>query len=164
MRIATWNINSIRLRIDNVISFIKKNSIDVLCLQETKTEDAFFPLNQFIKRGFAHSNIRGQKGYNGVAILSRFPFLEKKNLKLCKKNDARHVSVKFKNNICIHNFYVPAGGDVPDTKTNSKFKYKLEFLVEMKNYFKKAQKQKRILVGILILPQERMTYGLIINF
>ena len=155
MRIATWNINSIRLRIDNVIDFVKKNNIDVLCLQETKTENAFFPLNQFTKCGLVHSHLRGQKSYNGVAILSRFPFLEKNNLKLCKNNDARHVSVTFKNSICIHNFYVPAGGDIPDIKTNSKFKYKLEFLSEMKNYFKKEQKKKRILVGdINVAPGE----------
>ena len=142
MRIATWNINSIRLRIDTVVNFIKKNNVDVICLQETKTEDSAFPINEFSKSGLIHSNIRGQKSYNGVAILSRLPFIEKKNLKLCDNNDARHASVKFENKIILHNFYVPAGGDVPDTKTNPKFKYKLEFLSEMKKYFNKEKKKK----------------------
>ncbi len=94
MKIATWNINSIRLRIDIVINFIKKNNIDVLCLQETKTENKLFPLDKFINNGFIYSNINGQKSYNGVAIISKIPFLEKKNLILCKRDDARHVSVK----------------------------------------------------------------------
>ena len=78
MKIATWNINSIRLRIDSVISFIKKNNIDVLCLQETKTENKLFPLDKFINNGFIYSNINGQKSYNGVAIISKIPFLKKK--------------------------------------------------------------------------------------
>ena len=71
MKIATWNINSIRLRIDIVINFIKKNNIDVLCLQETKTENKLFPLDKFINNGFFYSNINGQKSYNGVAIISK---------------------------------------------------------------------------------------------
>ena len=155
MKIATWNINSIRLRIESVISFIKKNNVDVLCLQETKTENEFFPLDKFINSGLIYSNINGQKSYNGVAIISKFPFLEKKNLKLCGSNDARHVSVKFKNNIFLHNFYVPAGGDIPDSKTNPKFKYKLDFINEMKKYFNKEKTKKRILVGDLnIAPGE----------
>ena len=155
MKIATWNINSIRLRIDIVINFIKKNNIDVLCLQETKTENKLFPLDKFINNGFIYSNINGQKSYNGVAIISKIPFLEKKNLILCKRDDARHVSVKFKNNISLHNFYVPAGGDIPDPKTNPKFKYKLEFINEMRNYFHKEKTKKRILVGDLnIAPGE----------
>ena len=125
MIIATWNINSIRLRIESVLDFVKKNNIDVLCLQETKTENKFFPLKKFIDNGLNHFNINGQKSYNGVAILSKLPFLEKKNIKFCGKNDARHVSVRFKNGILLHNFYVPAGGDVPDPTTNPKFRHKV---------------------------------------
>ena len=134
------NINSIRLRIDTVINFIK-NNVDVICLQETKTEDSSFPINEFSKNGLIYFNISGQKSYNGVAILSRLPFIEK-NLKLCDSNDARHASVKFENKITLHNFYVPAGGDVPDIKTNPKFKYKLEFLREMKRYFNREKNKK----------------------
>ena len=155
MIIATWNINSIRLRIESVLDFVKKNNIDVLCLQETKTENKFFPLKKFIDNGLNHFNINGQKSYNGVAILSKLPFLEKKNIKFCGKSDARHVSVRFKNGILLHNFYVPAGGDVPDPATNPKFRHKLDFLNEMKNYFNKEKNKKSILVGDLnIAPSE----------
>ena len=155
MKIATWNINSIRLRIDNVIKFIKMNKIDVLCLQETKTENKFFPIDIFKNNGLIYHSVNGQKSYNGVAIISRIPFLEKKNLRFCESNDARHVAVKFENNIILHNFYVPAGGDIPDPKTNPKFKHKLDFINEMKQYFHKEKRKKRILVGDLnIAPGE----------
>ena len=73
MRIATWNINSVRLRIHHVLRFIKEQNIDVMCLQETKTEDEYFPIAQFIDAGMKYCNFRGEKSYNGVAILSKIP-------------------------------------------------------------------------------------------
>ena len=73
MRIATWNINSIRLRIAHVLRFIKEYDIDVMCLQETKTEDEYFPISKFIDAGMNYFNFRGEKSYNGVAILSKVP-------------------------------------------------------------------------------------------
>ena len=76
MRIATWNINSVRLRIAHVLRFIKEYDIDVLCLQETKTEDKFFPIDSFNNIGMNHISIRGEKSYNGVAIISNIPFLK----------------------------------------------------------------------------------------
>ena len=77
MRIATWNINSVRLRIHHVLRFIKEQNIDVMCLQETKTEDEYFPISQFTDAGMKYCNFRGEKSYNGVAILSKIPI--KKN-------------------------------------------------------------------------------------
>ena len=103
MRISTWNINSIRLRISSVIEFIKDFNIDVICLQETKTENKYFPIKPFIDIGFFHFNYTGQKSYNGVAILSKIPFLKKDIPNFCGVNDARHVSVEFDNKIIIHN-------------------------------------------------------------
>ena len=155
MRISTWNINSIRLRISSVIEFIKDFNIDVICLQETKTENKYFPIKPFIEIGFSHFNYIGQKSYNGVAILSKIPFLKKDILNFCGLNDARHVSVEFDNKIIIHNFYVPAGGDIPDTKKNPKFKHKIKFLQEMGLYFKKNKRKKMLLVGDLnVAPSE----------
>ena len=72
MRIATWNINSVRLRIFQVLKFVQEQNIDILCLQETKTEDKFFPSESFEKIGMKHQYYRGEKSYNGVAILSNF--------------------------------------------------------------------------------------------
>ena len=84
MRIATWNINSVRLRIQHVLRFIKEYDIDVMCLQETKTEDQFFPTTEFSKVGINYHVFRGEKSYNGVAILSKVPII-----KDCYKNEAK---------------------------------------------------------------------------
>ena len=73
MLIATWNVNSIRSRIDHVKEWLFTNNVDILCLQETKTEDQFFPVESFLKLGYEVS-ISGQKSYNGVAIISKYPF------------------------------------------------------------------------------------------
>ena len=74
MRIATWNINSVRLRTQHVLRFIKEYDIDLLCLQETKTPDEFFPSINLLKQVKKYSFYKGEKSYNGVAILSGFHF------------------------------------------------------------------------------------------
>src|SRR5690242_17486116 len=74
LKITTWNINSVRLRIDLVAKFIKSARPDVICLQETKCPDDAFPLKRFKRLGYEHSALNGQKGYHGVAVLSRHPF------------------------------------------------------------------------------------------
>ena len=155
MRIATWNINSIRLRISQVVKFIKENNIDVICLQETKTPNEHFPYNEFDDIGFKKHYCRGEKSYNGVAILSKFNFEEPKYINWCKKDDTRHISVKINENIELHNFYIPAGGDEPDVSSNPKFHHKISFLNEMKKYFLKDKKTNKILVGDLnVAPLE----------
>ena len=155
MRIATWNINSVRLRIAHVLKFIKEQNIDVMCLQETKTEDMFFPINDFENIGMMHSSFRGEKSYNGVAILSKIPIKRKKYELWCGINDTRHVFVVLANDLKIHNFYVPAGGDVPDIKLNEKFNHKINFVKEMTKYFNQNKHSKTVLVGDLnIAPYE----------
>ena len=71
MRSTSWNINSVRLSIHHVLRFIKEQNIDVMCLQETKTENKYFPISEFIDAGMKYYNFRGEKSYNGVAILSK---------------------------------------------------------------------------------------------
>jgi exodeoxyribonuclease III len=149
MRIATWNINSVRLRLPQVLKLIKDKNIDLLCLQETKTPDEYFPIEEFENIGFNYQFFRGEKSYNGVAILSKIKISEGFHRNWCNKNDTRHISVKLKNNIEIHNFYVPAGGDEPDISSNQKFKHKISFLNEMYEYFLKNKKVNKILVGDL---------------
>jgi len=134
LKIATWNINSVRLRIDLVAKFIKSARPDVLCLQETKCPDDAFPMKRFQKLGYEHAALSGQKGYHGVAVLSRVPFESIDIQNFCGKTDCRHVSVVLgeraglRDPLTIHNFYVPAGGDEPDPVVNAKFKHKLDFL------------------------------------
>ena len=73
-RLATWNINSVRLRLDLVRRFVKAVKPDVLCLQEIKCIEENFPLRALHALGFPHIAVAGQKGYHGVATLSRLPF------------------------------------------------------------------------------------------
>ena len=120
LTITTWNINSVRLRIDLVAKFIKAERPDVLCLQETKCPDDKFPLKRFARLGYTHVALNGQKGYHGVAVLSRVPFDSIDVRNFCSKTDCRHIAVTFgekaglRDPTTVHNFYVPAGGDEPD--------------------------------------------------
>ena len=155
MKIATWNINSVRLRIQSVLRFILRYNIDIICFQETKTQDENFPSDEFLRIGMKYQYFRGEKSYNGVAILSKFKFEENGYINWCNKDDCRHISVKVKDQIELHNFYVPAGGDEPNTDLNPKFKHKIDFLNEMKSYFIRDKNTQKILVGDLnIAPLE----------
>lgn len=151
MKIATWNINSVRLRIDLVRRFLDEEAPDVLCLQEIKCVSDAFPRAAFEAAGYKHLAVHGQKGYNGVAIASRTPFEPDETREFCAKGDARHISVKLEGGIVLHNFYVPAGGDEPDREANEKFDHKLNFLTEMSGWFADAAHDgaKQILVGDL---------------
>lgn len=140
--------------------FLKTRAPDVLCLQETKCRDAEFPFRDFNALGYRNIVINGQKGYHGVAIVSKRPLrlIEKRDF--CEKGDARHISAEIENKgdpIKLHNFYVPAGGDEPDRDINSKFAHKLDFLDEMRDWIKKEKiaAGRAILVGDLnIAPLE----------
>jgi exodeoxyribonuclease-3 len=159
LSIATWNINSVRLRIDLVGDFLGRHQPDVLCLQEIKCPEANFPYRAFRERGYEHILVNGQKGYHGVATVSRRPFRPVGRREFCRKGDARHTSVAIPDSggdILLHNFYVPAGGDEPDPSINPKFAHKLAFLDEMKTWLTgRETDRKAILVGDLnIAPYE----------
>ena len=161
LKVTTWNINSVRLRIDLVAKFIKAARPDVLCLQETKCPDDKFPLRRFKRFGYEHVALNGQKGYHGVAVLSRLPFDSFDVRSFCGKTDCRHVSAVFgeraglRDPVTLHNFYVPAGGDLPDPDLNEKFAHKLSFLDEMHATMRCAPKTRSILVGDLnVAPLE----------
>ena len=138
LTVTTWNINSVRLRIDLVLRFLAEHKPDVLCLQETKCPDDAFPLKALRGSGYEHVMFAGQKGYNGVAILSRFPLHTRSVMGFCERQDARHISAVLgpeagaASGIVLHDFYVPAGGDVPDRDLNPKFAHKLDFLSELR--------------------------------
>jgi exodeoxyribonuclease-3 len=157
LRIATWNINSVRLRIANVARFVAEFRPDVVCLQETKAHDDVFPDAGLAELGFTHRAFRGEKGYNGVAILSKVPFTEKRHDPFGGKTDSRHLAVTLEGGIELHDFYVPAGGDIPDPKANPKFAHKLQFVDDMTAWCKARRdpSARRILVGDLnIAPLE----------
>ena len=155
--IATWNINSIRLRADLVCKLLTNEDIDVLCLQECKSPIEKIPMDVFSEIGFSNLVGRGQKGYNGVAIISKIPLLEESTLDFAGLGHARHIAAQLANGITIHNFYVPAGGDEPDREKNEKFNQKLNYLAEMRDHFYKNIPEKSILVGdlnIAPLPED----------
>lgn len=134
MRILTWNINSVRLRLPLLLKLANDTGADIICLQETKTPDEHFPKSQIEDAGFEHIHFNGMKGYNGVAILSKVPFDMPQIHKRCEKEDCRHISARF-GEFELHNLYIPAGGYEPDTAVNSKFQHKLDFVDELTDWF-----------------------------
>ncbi|MEO0913219.1 MAG: exodeoxyribonuclease III [Pseudomonadota bacterium] len=155
LRLCTWNINSVRLREPIVLELLRQHAPDVLCLQETKSPVEKIPTEAFAALGYTHIVARGQKGYNGVAILSRVPIEDAGQRDFCAKGDARHVAARLGDGTLIHNFYVPAGGDVPDRDENEKFGHKLDFLTEMREWFGAERPARAIMVGDLnIAPRE----------
>ncbi|GAA6201517.1 exodeoxyribonuclease III [Aquicoccus sp. SU-CL01552] len=153
--LATWNINSVRLREGLVCRLLEEEAPDVLCLQECKSPVEKIPLEGFRALGYTHMVARGQKGYNGVAILSKLPLEDMGDMDFAGLGHARHVAARLDNGVVIHNFYVPAGGDKPDRAVNEKFGQKLDYLTGMRDWFRDEQFEKSILVGDLnIAPRE----------
>jgi len=153
MRILTWNINSVRLRTPLLKKIVKKHAPDIICLQETKTPDEFFPLQEITGIGYSHTHIHGMKSYNGVAVLSRVPFATKEIYHRVGKEDCRHIAVqvqskKFKKPVELHCLYIPAGGDIPDPKQNVKFDHKLKFVDEMAQWFRENRKADAPLIAL----------------
>jgi exodeoxyribonuclease-3 len=126
LRLCTWNVNSVRLRAEQVARFVDEQGPDVVCLQEIKCREGEFPREAFEAMGLPHLKISGQKGWHGVAIASRLPLEEAPPLDVCREKHARCVSAKVAG-VEVHNFYIPAGGDLPDRELNAKFDHKLDF-------------------------------------
>ena len=148
MKITSWNINSVRLRIGLVEDMIKAVQPDVICLQETKAQDMHFPEEAIAEMGYKYQAYRGEKSYNGVAILSRIPLEDVQFKQWAGKEDCRHISA-VANGVRIHNFYIPAGGDIPDRGENPKFGHKLDFVDEVTAYFAKKTPHSSVMVGDL---------------
>ncbi|MGR3709537.1 MAG: exodeoxyribonuclease III [Alterinioella nitratireducens] len=153
--LATWNINSVRLRAELVARLMREEGPDILCLQECKSPVDKIPVEIFTNLGYTHMVARGQKGYNGVAILSKLPMEEVEAHDFARLGHARHIAGRLENGVTIHNFYVPAGGDVADREVNEKFGQKLDYLTEMRDWAHETVPEKSILVGDLnIAPRE----------
>lgn len=164
IKLATWNINSVRLRLPQVLRFLEEEAPHILGLQEIKCQEEQFPFETFREAGYEYIEVAGQKGYHGAATLSKLP-MERLPTTFCPLGHARHVSTRViaKGDDCnqdfeFHNFYVPAGGDVADPEINDKFKHKLDFLAAMNQYFSERFKKgddQQVLVGDFnIAPHE----------
>jgi exodeoxyribonuclease-3 len=155
MKIVTWNINSVRLRLSLLKKLIEEQQPDVICLQEIKVEDLLFPHGSISELGYKYLYYSGQKSYHGVAILSKIQATDNFIVEFYNE-DKRHIAVKIKD-IEIHNFYIPAGGDIPDINENPKFKHKLGYIDLAQNWFttNRSKQDKIIVLGDLnIAPHE----------
>ncbi len=137
MRIATWNVNSVRSRLEQVVAWLEREGPDVLCLQETKVEDAAFPAEAFTALGYT-AVISGQKAYNGVAILSRLPLEDVRigfdallpdGPALALSEQKRVISALIEG-VRVLNLYVPNGASL----RSEKYTYKLEWLACLRRY------------------------------
>ncbi|MDG2521550.1 exodeoxyribonuclease III [Caulobacter segnis] len=155
LRLVTWNVNSVRLRMEQVARFVDEAAPDVIAMQEIKCQEGEFPRAAFEAIGFPHLKIAGQKGWHGVAIASRLPIEDAQPLSVCREGHARCVSAKVAG-IEIQNFYIPAGGDVPDRTVNPKFDHKLDFYEKLTAEMKRRDpKAPLILTGDLnVAPGE----------
>jgi len=133
--LASWNINSVRLRLPIVLRCLAELKPDILCLQETKCPNELFPAEAFAAAGYPFQALNGQKGYHGVATLSRRPILAERVNEFCGRHDCRHIETLIAADsgarLRIHNVYAPAGGDDTNPATNPKFAHKMDFLKEM---------------------------------
>ena len=134
LKIATWNVNSLRIRETMLARFVSAHKPDVLCLQETKVDDPMFPHGIVRSLGFKHAVFAGEKSYNGVAILSKQPLKEIARFDMIGNGQKRHIAAELPNGVQLHNFYVPAGGDIPDPEQNTKFDEKLRFVDAMRDW------------------------------
>ena len=160
LKIATWNINSVRLREPLVLEFLAEHDPDILCLQEIKCQNDQFPRKNFAEMGYAHMEVAGMKAYHGAATISKLP-LHRLPTAFCPLEHARHVStgVQIGNkDFELHNFYIPAGGDVADREVNDKFGHKLDFYENLRSYFEgrfqEGDAQQMIVGDFNIAPHE----------
>jgi exodeoxyribonuclease-3 len=108
LKIASWNINSVRARTGLVERLILEQQPDILCLQETKVLDTIFPFDLFRRQGYVHHELNGQRMHHGVAILSRVPLKDPGKHDWQDNGEARHVGVRLECGIRLENVYVPA--------------------------------------------------------
>ena len=145
LSLVSWNINSVRLRIEQVERFLKNVDTDLICLQEIKCQTHEFPYENLKALGFEHIHVSGQKGWHGVALASKHPFEIIEASQLCRRGEAREQAIRL-GGIDIHNFYIPAGGDLPDREQNDKFDHKFEFYERLIGYIEAREAKKPMLI------------------
>lgn len=158
MIVATWNVNSISVRIPAVLAWLEQYRPDVLCIQETKVEDPKFPIESIRTLGY-DAVFHGEKSYNGVAIISRHKMeqVEKRFRDTPELDQARFLRATI-NDTVILNVYVPNGGYVG----SKKFEYKLEWLGALRRYLDEnlASTSKVLLCGDFnVAPEDRDVYN-----
>ncbi len=159
MKIASWNINSVRARLALVERFLIEQAPDILCLQETKAMDAVFPVDMFFRLGYNHQMLCGQPMHHGVAILSRVPLIDDNRHDWQDNGEARHIGARLPNGVRLENVYIPAGGDIPDRDLNPKFGQKLDFVERMTRWSQTLAEPTIIVGDFNIAPLESDVWG-----
>jgi exodeoxyribonuclease-3 len=154
LKIASWNINSVRARTALVERLIVEQQPDILCLQETKVLDSIFPAELFDRNGYVYRQLNGQRMHHGVAILSRVPLKDPGKHDWQDNGEARHVGVRLECGVRLENVYVPAGGDAPDRAVNPKFGQKLDFIERMTRWSESLSEPTIIVGDFNVAPLE----------
>ena len=161
MKISSWNVNSVRARILNIINYLKLSKPDILLIQEIKTEEKNFPFNDFKKIGY-NCYVFGQKSYNGVAFVSKID-IKKIDINFFKdpKNQSRIIlgDIKFKSNtISLINVYVPNGNPIDTEKYDYKKDWLDKFNITIK---KKLSENNNIIIGgdFNVIPEKNDVYN-----
>lgn len=158
LKIASWNINSVRARIGIVSRFLGDEQPDILCLQETKAADAVFPADAFRALGYVHQRLHGQRMHHGVAIVSKVALRDDADqawrFDWQDNGEARHIGVRLDCGFRLENVYVPAGGDIPDPELNPKFAQKLAFLERMTRWSETLDEPTLIVGDFNVAPLE----------
>ena len=160
MKIISWNVNSVRARITNILDYIKQANPDILLLQEIKTQDENFPYEEFENKGY-QSYVYGQKSYNGVAIISKINVkkIDKSFIK-DELNHSRIITGEIKLNkkkIELINIYVPNGNPIDTEKYTYKKNWLKKFILKIK---KKLSENSNLLIAgdFNIIPEEVDVY------
>ena len=154
LKIASWNVNSVRARAAIVERFLTEEDPDILCLQETKAEDTVFPASLFHGRGYVHCKLNGQRMHHGVAILSKLPLHDEGRHDWQDNGEARHIGARLGCGVRIECVYVPAGGDTPDRNLNPKFGQKLDFIERMTRWSEGLREPTLIVGDFNVAPLE----------
>ncbi len=153
MKFATWNVNSLNVRLPHVLDWLRNNPIDVLCLQETKQEDVKFPYEALKEAGYEAVHI-GQKTYNGVAIISRHPLTDiQRNIPNFEDDQQRVIAATI-NGIRVICAYIPNGQAVD----SEKYQYKMRWLTALTAWLKTelvAHPKLMLLGDYNIAPEDR---------
>ena len=142
MKIATWNVNSLAVRLPQVLDWLAANPVEVLCLQELKIPDEKFPLQALQDAGYGHCAVFGQKTYNGVAIISRLPLHDvTKNIDGFPDEQSRVIAATYPDGaggtVRVIGAYFP-NGQAPDS---DKFAYKMQWLDSLRNWLSREIKR-----------------------
>ena len=146
LKIASWNMNSVRARLGIVERLLREEQPDILCLQETKVTDDIFPADLFKRQGYVHRRSRARRCTMASRSSAAFQLRDPGRHDWQDNGEARHVGVRLPCGIRLENVYVPAGGDIPDRTVNPKFGQKLDFIERMTRW-SEGLKEPTLIVG-----------------